>query len=153
MCRIRPISPLRSCRQRALEQRVIAVVETFDEMASGGARRCNHLCGILRVAGEWLLHQHMFAAGERGRAPLQMCRRRQRNVDQVDVVAGDELGITTEGQGNRVLFGEVFGAFEIARSDGDDFRAEQRIGRSHDAAWRDPCRAQYSNAYHGASLA
>jgi len=102
---------------------------------------------------EWLLYQHMFAALERGRAPLEMRRRRQGHVYEIDVVAGDKLGITTEGQGNRVLFGEVFGPFEIARSDGDDFRAEQRIGRSHDAAWRDPCRAQYSNAYHGASLA
>ena len=82
----------------------------------------------------------------------QMCRRRQRNVNQVDVVAGDELGITTEGQGNRVLRGEILRALEIAGSDGDDFRAEQRVGRSHDAAWRDPCRAQYSDAYHGAAV-
>ncbi len=65
-------------RQRALEQRVVAVVEAFDEMASGGARRGHHLRGILRVVGEWLLHQHVFAAGERGRAPLEMRRRRQR---------------------------------------------------------------------------
>ena len=35
------------------------------------------------------------------------------NVHQVDVVAGDELGITTEGQGNRVLRGEVLRTFEI----------------------------------------
>ena len=116
---------------------------------SGGARRRHHLRGVLRVARERLLHQHVFAAGERGRAPLEVRRRRQRDVHEVDVIAGDELGITTEGQRNGVLRGEVLRAFEIAGGDGDDFRAEQGVGGSHDAAWRDPRRAQYSNAYHG----
>ena len=63
-----------------------------------------------------------------------------------------QLGITTEGHGNRVLRGEVLRAFESARRDGDHFGAEQRVGRSDDAAWRDPCRAQDADAYHGAAV-
>ena len=48
-----------------------------------------------------------------------------------------------------MLRGEVLRALEIARRDADHLRAEQRVGRSHDAAWRDPGRAQYADAYHG----
>ena len=40
-------------------------------------------------------------------------------------------------------------ALEIARRDRDDFRAEQCIGRSDDAARRDAGRAENSYAYHG----
>ena len=107
------------------------------------------LLRVPRIAGERLFDQHVFATRERGRAPLEVGRRRQGDIHQVDVVAGDQLRITTEGHGNRVLRGEVLRAFESSRRDGDHFRAEQRVGRSHDAAWRDPCRAQYADAYHG----
>ena len=139
-------------RQRVLEQRMEAVVKAFEEMAARGFRRGDHLRGVLRIAGERLFDEHVFAVCERRRAPLEMGRGRQGDVHQVDVVACDELGITTECERQRVLRGEVLRAFEGARRDRDGLGAEQIVGRGDDAARRDSRRAQDSDAYHGAAV-
>ncbi len=100
--------------QRLAEQGMKPVVEAFDEMPAGGARRGHHLRGVLRIIGEGLLHQHMFAVGQRGRTPFQVRRRRQCHVHQVDIIVRDQFGITTQGDRNRVLGGEVARALQIA---------------------------------------
>jgi hypothetical protein len=95
----------------------------------------------------------VFAIGQRSRAPLQVRRRRQWHVHEIDILAVDELGITTQRHRDGMLEGESPRALQVAGCDGDHFGAEQIVGRSHDAARGDPCRAQDSDAYHGASLA
>jgi len=51
-----------------------------------------------------------------------------------------------------VLRGEVLRTLEVAGRDGNHFGAEKRVGGSHDATWRDACRAQYADAYHVAAV-
>ena len=63
------------------------IVKPFDQVAIRGARRGHHLRRVLGIAGEGFLHQHVFAIRECGRAPLQVLRRRQRDIDEVDVIA------------------------------------------------------------------
>jgi hypothetical protein len=78
-----------------------------------------------------------------------MSRGGQSDVDEIDVVAGDQFRITTECHGDGMFGGEILRASQIARGDGNHFRAEHRVGRRHDAAGRDAGRAQNSDAYHG----
>jgi hypothetical protein len=91
-----------------------SVMKALEEEAAGSARRGRHLCGVFGITRERLLDQHMFAIGERGRAPLAVCRGRQGDIDEIDVVARDELCVRTECQRDRMLRGEVPGARQIA---------------------------------------
>ena len=129
-----------------------AVVKAFDEVAARGFRGRDHLRGILRIVREGLFDQHVFAVRQRRRAPLQVRGGRQGDVNQVDVVAREQLCITTERERQGVLRGEVLRALQGARRDCDGLGSEQVVGRGHDAARRDPCRAQDSDAYHGAAV-
>jgi hypothetical protein len=136
-------------RQRLLEQRMEAIVETFEHVPSRGARRGHDARGILGIVGERLLDQHVFAAFQRRRAPLEVRRRWQRAVHELDVVTGHQLGIAAESHRDRMLGREVARTVEVARRDRDDLSAQCLVSRGDDAAWRDSCRAQDADANHG----
>ena len=129
-----------------------AIVKPFEQVAIGGARRGNHLRRLFGIAGEGFLHQHVFAIGKCGRAPLQVLGRGQRDVDEVDVIAGHQFTVGTEGQRDRMFGREVPGAPEVPRCDRDHLGAQQVVGGSDDATRGDPCRTQDADSYHGAAV-
>jgi hypothetical protein len=97
--------------------------------AVGGVERCLDLG---RVARERLLAQHVLARLEAADRPRDVQRVRQRHVDGVDVVVGEERLVASVRALDAVRARARFGARCVAAGDGDDVDPVRRLGAADD---------------------
>lgn len=115
----------------------MAIVEGLDQRLPGAPACFDHFAGLGHVQREGFLAQDGFAGLECTHGPFEMHAGRQRVVDEVDVVAGDELGVVRGDAGNVVLLGKSLGAGRVAGTDGGDRELLVVARRNDDGRRRD----------------
>ena len=132
-------------RLGAADDVVEAVVEGLDEDHAARLGRFDHGLGLAGVDGEGLLAQHRLAGLQGGDGPRRVADRRQAVVDDIDILARHEVGVSLRDPGDAVLVGIGPGARRIARRDGGDDEALDLLHRRQHRRRRDARCAQQPN--------
>jgi len=127
---------------------MVDVVEALHDRSGCLPGDVAKVAGLLGVAGQRLLAQHVLPGLEGGHVPLGVEGVDQRVVDDIDLGISNDLGVGLVHRADAVLLGESFGAATVARSDGDQLVAQHPRGLD-DAFLRDPRGAKDSNTQRG----
>jgi hypothetical protein len=100
--------------EHAQKQRVVAVVESFDEQAPGLLGDLDHALRFQRVRRERFLAEHVLAGSQRRDRPLRVKVHGQRVINGVDVWIGDHVRVALRHAGDAVLTGILRGPFGVA---------------------------------------
>ena len=113
--------------------RVTPHVRLRQDERRGCSARVPRLVDLRRHARVRLLDEHVLAGVERAQRPLVVQRVRQRDVDGVDLLVGEQRIVrTASARGDPVLAGVRLGARLVARRDRDDLERRIIASRSQD---------------------
>ena len=98
----RPDRPVGQQGQDPGHQRVVAVVEGLHHHEPGAGRRLGDRAGLVGVAGERLLAEHVLTGRDRGQRPLCVQPVGQRDVDRVERRVGEHAGVVVVHRGDAV---------------------------------------------------
>jgi hypothetical protein len=118
--------------------RVVAPVEGLHHHDIAGVGGDSDQAGVGGVGRKRFLAEHVLPGLDRCDRPLPMKRRRRADVDGVDGLGGDQLGIRTERQRDAPRLGGLASPREISRPDRRDL---DTLDQLH---WRDPRRPRRS---------
>jgi hypothetical protein len=122
---------------------VVAVVERLHDDEAGAGGLVSHRLGLGGVGGEGLLTQHVLAGPQRSDRPSTVQPVGKRVVDGVDTRVVQQGLVAVDGPRDGVLVREPSCPLPIARRDGNQVHALDRI------RWRDECaRHDASRAEH-----